>query len=152
MKQPVRLAHTTRGLSLDGWATSSDGVKPATVSYSQFATPGWKGGDVSVTLNRLAGCAPVFPTQHVVIRVGSLKVDPATNIPTIGKVTATRRLALRPCDDQSPLIPAPPAPFQVTVSIDKTYRPRDYDARTSESRWLGAQVGFEFIGLNATGG
>jgi hypothetical protein len=151
VRQPARLAHTTRGLTLDGWATSPDGVAPAVVSYSQFATPGWKSGYIAVALNRTAGCATAFPTEHVVIRVGPLKVDPATNIPTVGKPARTRRVVLKPCDDQAPLIPAPKAPFEVSVTIAKTYRPRDFDDRTSESRWLAAQVGFDFVGYVPVG-
>jgi hypothetical protein len=74
-------------------------------------------------------------------------VDPATNIPTVGRPATVRRLLLRPCDDKTLEILAPPAPFETTVSISPSFRPRDYDKRTSESRWLAAQVGFTFDGF-----
>ena len=147
VKHPVRLAHTVRGLTRDGWAVSPDGKQPARVSYSQFVTPGSERGQIAVTVARSAGCGKL-PTERVVVRVGKLRVK--DNLPVLRDVQATSRFKVDPCDTRTILMPRAgtlKAPFQVEVAISPTYRPRDYDARTSESRWLGAQVGFDFIGL-----
>jgi hypothetical protein len=152
---PTRLAHTTRGLTADGWAASPDGKQPAAVNYSQYATPGWKDGYLSVTLNREAACADKLPTEHAIIRVGTLRIDKDNN-PVIGKVLTTQDAKIAPCANQTILVEAPKgkgfkAPFQATVEITPTYRLHDYDKRSSETRWLSAQVGFSFEGLTPSG-
>jgi hypothetical protein len=149
VNHPLRLAHTTRGLTPDGWASSPAGG-PATVSYSQFVTPAYKNGYLSVTLSRKGGCGK-FPVEHAVIRVGRLGVGQSSN-PIMKKVIATSRVRLDPCIVQTVTLTGPharalKAPLQATVTITPTYQPHAYDPRVSDSRWLGAQVSFDFIGL-----
>jgi hypothetical protein len=146
---PVRLAHTVRGLTRDGWASSPDGQQPAVVSYSQFVTPGYRNGQIAVTASRAGGCGKTLPDEHVVIRIG--KFGLRDNTPVITKLQTTLRFTLKACDTHTEVLPRRglvKAPFQVLVSITPTYRLSDYDARSSESRWLAAQVGFDFIGLD----
>jgi hypothetical protein len=152
---PVRLAHTTRGLTADGWAQSPDGVQPAVVSYSQFATPGYVDGYLAVKTVRTAGCAKVLPTEKAIVRVGTLTVD-ANNNPIIKKVLRTVAITVKPCADQTTLISLPggkgfKAPFEATISITPTYQLHTFDPRSSETRWLAAQVSFAFTGFTPTG-
>ena len=149
---PVRLAHTTRGLTGDGWAQSPDGKQPAVVTYSQFATPGYRDGYLSVSTTRSATCIKSLPVEHAVIRVGTLTVDKDNN-PIIGKLLRTVRIALKPCVDQTTLVSLPggkgfKAPFEASISISPTYQLRQVAPRSSETRWLAAQVAFSFTGFN----
>jgi hypothetical protein len=152
---PVRLAHTTRGLTGDGWAQSPDGKQPAVVSYSQFATPGYKDGYLFVSTTRSAACLKSLPVEHAVIRVGTLAVDKNNN-PIIGKLLRTVKITLNPCADQTTPIALPgekglKAPFEATISISPTYQLHQFDPRSSETRWLAAQVAFEFTGFHPSG-
>jgi hypothetical protein len=150
IKHPARLAHTTRGLTADGWAASPDGKQPATATYSQYATPGYRDGYLSVHFSRLGACAKVLPVEHALVKVGTLVVN-ADNVPSIGKVLHTQRIAVPTCGDQTVLVSLPggkgfKAPFGATVSMTPTYRLHDYDPRSPETRWLASQVSFAFEG------
>jgi hypothetical protein len=150
VNHPVRLAHTTRGLTGDGWASSPDGKLPATVSYSQYATPGYKDGYLSVHFTRSAACLAKLPTETATIRVGRLAVDKDNN-PVIGKLLKTVRVPLPACTDETKTIITPfKAPFQAEVSISPTFQLHHYDPRSGEMRWLSSQVAFSFDGLNPT--
>jgi len=152
VNHPLRLAHVTRGLTADGWATSPDG-RPATVSYSQFVTPGYRNGYLAVELSRRGTCGK-FPVEHATIRVGRLRVADAAT-PRIGKIVAVRHVRLDPCLDTTVTITGPhaaplKAPLQAEVTISPTFQPHAIDPRSGDQRWLGAQVGFDFIGIDAT--
>jgi hypothetical protein len=151
VRHPVTLAHVTRGLTGDSWAPAIDGHHPATASYSQYATPGYRDGYLYVNFSRSAACPKGLPAEHAVIRVGTLVVDKDNN-PVIGKLLRTVRVTLPACADISKYVLTKfKPPFQATVSITPPFRLHDYDPRSGETRWLSAQVAFGFEGIDPTG-
>ena len=95
-----------------------------------------------VRLGRWAWGGPDKPGR-VLIRVGTL-VKGADKQPHIGEVTATRRWTIHSLSRATFVIPAPPPPFRVEVTVRPTFSPSDYEGE-SDRRELGAQVGYLFI-------
>jgi hypothetical protein len=132
---PLRLAHAETGVFTDGWMGAES-------AYNQYASPSGKGGNMVVRLGRWAWGGPDKPGR-VLIRVGTL-VKGADKQPHIGEVTATRRWTIHSLSRATFVIPAPPPPFRVEVTVRPTFSPSDYEGE-SDGRELGAQVGYLFI-------
>lgn len=139
---PLRLAHAQTGIFSDGQTGCSSGPCPAAVSaYNQYATPGNRAGYLKVTVSRIGACgAPIEPSK-VEITVGTL-VQGVNKQPALGRVTERRRWSVAAGSERTLVIPTPRPPFRAVVRISPTYSPRDYGA--SDTRRLGAQVGFSF--------
>jgi hypothetical protein len=132
---PLRLAHAETGVFVDGWMGAES-------AYNQYASPSSEGGNMVVRLGRWAWGGPDKPGR-VLIRVGTL-VKGADKQPHIGEVTATRRWTIHSLSRATFVIPAPPPPFRVEVTVRPTFSPSDYEGE-SDQRELGAQVGYLFI-------
>jgi len=132
LSHPWRLQQAVFGRSSDGWV-GSDG------SYAYFG-PGHPKGTAVVSVSRSGFCDPQAPGTHVTIRVGPVALDEQQK-PVVAQATAVRRLFLANCAQKTIRLPARP-PFAVSVHVDPTVRPSDYGF--SDSRELGAQVGWSF--------
>ncbi|HVM17217.1 MAG TPA: glycosyltransferase family 39 protein, partial [Gaiellaceae bacterium] len=134
---PLRLGHAVTGIFQDGWAQPRS-------AYSQYETPGGRGGTIVVGVARL-GCGndTLRATAHVT--VGRLVVGPDKQ-PAIGAVTAERAVPVA-CREQHELkLPAPPPPFRVEVVVDPPFVPAEADPeRSTDYRTLGAQVAYRFV-------
>ena len=135
IEHPLRVQHSVTGISPDGWTL---GKVPA--AYSQYTTPGKRPGYVAVSVSRSAWHGPDKP-GHVTIAVGKL-VKGADKQPHLGRVTAVRHWVVHSAIGRTFVIPTPPPPIRVEVSVTPTFSPRDYGS--SDPRELGVQVGFSF--------
>ncbi len=134
---PLRLQNSSRGVTQDGWAADQ-------TDYTQFSTPGNLPGFAVVRVHRLGWGGKDVPKggSRVVIRVGELVRKDKQ--PALGRVTARCTFKINRLEDRTFLLQTPPPPFHVDVRIDPTFVPQDIDPRESDTRELGAQVGYSF--------
>jgi hypothetical protein len=133
---PVRLAETVSGVSLDGWIGRD-------ASYTRYAVEP-DDGYVKVTFSRQGACFPQLGPVRVSARVGPVVVTEFDQ-PGIGRVTATREGTVEPCGVEPLLVPVPPGPWRAEVSVAETFVPRELDPAQGDARQLGAVVGFEVV-------
>jgi len=145
---PLRLETNQSGIYSDGWVGSQHEADVVTATYSRFATPNDRGGDIVVDVSRSAWCGKNVPGK-VLIQVGPLALGQQRN-GVLASVSEERRFVINACQERSFTIPAPPPPFHVAVSIDGTFVPQELDPSQSERRHLGAQVGFNWVPAGAT--
>ncbi len=135
IQHPLRVRHGVTGISPDGWTV---GKVPA--AYSQYTTPGGRPGFAAVSVSRTGWHGPDKPGR-VTIAVGTL-IKGADKQPHLGRLTAVRRWVVHSGIGRTFVIPTPPPPIRVVVSVTPTFSPRDYGF--SDPRELGVQVGFSF--------
>ena len=135
---PLRLQNSTPGVTQDGWAAEQ-------TDYTQFTTPGNDAGYAVVRVHRKGWGGRDKPKggSTVVIRVGELRLGKDKQ-PALGRVTDRCRFKINRLEDRTFLLATPPPPFHVDVKIDPTFVPQDIDPRSSDTRRLGAQVGYSF--------
>jgi hypothetical protein len=129
--KPLRLRSATDGIFADGW-TATEAV------YSRYVG---QGGKVEVSVSRESWGGPDKPST-VVIEIGPQVAGPAGG-GAIGRVTARRTWVVHSSRHRVFDLPAPRAPFRVSVMIDRTFSPADYGF--ADTRQLGAQVTFRFF-------
>jgi hypothetical protein len=134
--QPVRLAETVAGVSPDGWMGRD-------ASYTRYAVSP-DDGYVKVTFSRQGACFPQLGPVRVSARVGPVVVTEFDQ-PGIGRVTATREGTVEPCGVTPLLVPVPPQPWRVEVTVAETLVPHELDPAQGDVRELGAVVGFEVV-------
>jgi hypothetical protein len=138
-QHPWRLHDTALGVSDDGWISGSTDNPVADGTYAYFG-PETTPGTLTITVGRRGFCAADAPGTHVVVRVGPLALN-EQHAPSVARAAWTRRFALVNCTEQKFAVTIAP-PLAVQVHADPTVKPSDFGI--SESRELGAQVGFSF--------
>lgn len=136
---PWRLHDAAYGVSDDGWISGSSDNPVADGTYAYFG-PETKAGTLTIVVGRAGFCATGAPGTHVVVRVGPLALN-EQHAPTVTHASWVERFALSNCQQKTFTVTIAP-PLAVQVHASPTVRPSDYGA--SESRELGAQVGFSF--------
>ena len=136
---PWRLHDSAYGVSDDGWISGTSDHPVADGSYAYFG-PETKPGVLAITVGRRGFCATGAPGTQVTVRVGPLALN-EQHAPTVSHATWIKRFALHNCTERTFTVSIAP-PLAVQVHASRTVRPSDYGI--SESRDLGAQVGFSF--------
>jgi hypothetical protein len=136
---PWRLHDAAYGVSDDGWISGSSDNPVADGTYAYFG-PETKPGQLTIVVTRAAFCSKVAPGTHVTIRVGPLALN-EQHAPSVAHATWVKHFLLANCQVRQFTVTIAP-PLAVQVHADPTVRPSDYGA--SESRELGARVGFSF--------
>ena len=138
----VRLAHPNRlvslcsGLYADGWSGAGD------TQYYRFS--GGAGGRLRVVVSRRNWDGANGPSPVHVI-VSRLRIDPS-GYPAPGAVTEERTTTIDSGQVQTVWVRAPGDRFMVRVIVDEKFVPHDVDpVHYSDTRWLGAQVGYLFV-------
>jgi hypothetical protein len=133
LRDPLRLASTTDGITADGWSGS-------TATYTRFTSPSNRPGTLAVVVSRKLWSGPDAPGRVRVI-VGPLVRGPAG--PELGKVTTLRTWVVHSGGERTFRLRTPPPPFRAEVQIEPTFSPSTYGS--ADTRQLGAQVRFEFL-------
>jgi hypothetical protein len=129
--QPLAAAHTVEGVFPDGW------TGPA-AAYNQYVAPP-EGVGTMLVLPGLAGWSgPEIPVT-VTVRIGPLTLAP-TGAPALATETDSAQVTLTTGERRALVLTAPPPPFRVELSVDRTRRPADYGS--GDTRELGVQVVF----------
>jgi hypothetical protein len=141
--KPIRLRSNDTGVAADGWML---GLAPdpsvAHAAHNQFDVSHGGTGNVVVTLSRKVFCPKGVRLAGVArVRVGDL-VRGSDKQPAIGRVTGSETAYVPACGTRTVVLPTPDGPWRAEVAIE-TFVPRDVDPKhSSDSRALGAQVGF----------
>jgi len=136
---PWRLHDTELGVSDDGWISGSSDNPVADGTYAYFG-PETMPGLLTIVVSRAGFCSKVAPGTHITVRVGPLALN-EQHAPSVAHATWVKRFLLPNCQVRRFTVTIAP-PLAVQVHADPTVRPSDYGS--SESRELGAQVGFSF--------
>lgn len=137
---PLRLAYSVVGTSSDGWIVAPGPGIPASNAFTQF--DGTRPGVALVTVSRKAWNGS-GPSGEVTVRLGTVVIG-KDQYPHLGRILQVRRRVIHNGEQVTLQIPAPPPPFRIVTSISPTFRPSAQDPRSSDSRFLGAQVGYVF--------
>jgi hypothetical protein len=141
---PWRLQHSVLGLTGDGWIIGSDPEGPAEGTYAYYG-PQRTVGTLSVQIGSTL-CPTGAPVQHAVVRVGTVAVNNQQK-PVVLKALFVRRIVVPTCHDprkrSAVLTFQVKPPVAVTVDVTPTIQPSSYGG-SSDSRLLGAQVGYDF--------
>jgi hypothetical protein len=133
------LQQATYGVSSDGWIVGTSDDQVARGRYAYFdATHG--PGTLEVDVGRRGFCDTSAPGTNVVVRIGPVALD-EQRAPHVVRPATVRRFHVANCGLVKTRVHVQP-PVAVEVVASPTLRPSDYGA--SESRELGAQVGFAF--------
>lgn len=134
---PLQVESSSSGILGDGWMGS-------TASYNRHAAPGTSGRGYAKIYLTNPFCAPGL-RSNVTIRVGAIVIEDKQ--PALGRPRTVRRTVLESCNRaQTFLVPAQP-PFRVELTVETTFAPSELDARSSDSRQLGAKPTFDFVPL-----
>jgi hypothetical protein len=137
MTPSVRLAYSQTGVFSDGWMSDA-------AAYNRFDAPRSKSGEARVTLSRIGGCGKV--PGSALVSVGPLVIGP-DHQPKLAHVTDQESAVIRPCLARALYLRTPPGPWRIEVRIGPTFVPAELNPEgSSDTRRLGAQVGFEFLG------
>jgi len=136
---PVRLRQASTGIAADGWMSSQ-------ASYTLYDVESRGRGYVKVTLSRQGACFPQLEPAGALVAVGPVGVNEFDQ-PGIARVTAQREVKVNACEPNPVVLPVPPRPWRVEISLSPTFVPRELDPSQGDARELGAVVGFEpFVG------
>ena len=142
---PWRLQQSVLGITGDGWIVASGSNSFAEGTFAYYG-PLRKSGTLTVQVWSTL-CPPGAPTQHATVRVGTVALNDQQK-PIVGRLEAIRRMVVSTtCSGGRGVTTlefhvAPPV--AVTVHVSPTIRPSDYGG--SDSRELGAHLGFGFSG------
>ena len=134
---PWKLRQTVIGRTGDGWFQSYG-------AYAYFGPD--RSGTLSLQIQSTL-CPPKAPVQYATIRVGPVALD-EQRAPVVRRATYVRRVVVPTCADtvRSRLLSfAVKTPVAVEVRIAPTISPAAYGVN-SDTRQLGAQIGFGFKG------
>ena len=138
---PVRLREASTGIAADGWMSTE-------ASYTLYDVTSRGRAYVKVTLSREGACFPQLLSEpaDAVVAVGPVGVNEFDQ-PGIARVTAQRKVKVNACEPNPVVLPVPPQPWRVEISLDPTFVPRELDPSQGDARALGAVVGFQpFVG------
>ncbi|MHB8642881.1 MAG: hypothetical protein ACYDA3_08355 [Gaiellaceae bacterium] len=136
---PARAPEIT-GLFPDGWIAND-------ATYTQWHAPyNNLPASMQVTISRSAWTGPDTPSRVriEVAAIGNTIVNGHVVAGMIGQ-REVRTWTLHSGLQRTFTIPTPPPPFMVRVHVDKTFVPAQLDKSSSDTRKLGAQVGFKFL-------
>jgi hypothetical protein len=136
---PWRFQRAVYGVSTDGWISGTSDLPVATGTFAYFG-PETTPGTVHVVVSRSGFCANAAPSTHIKLRIGPLALN-EQHAATVARTAHVERFVLHNCETRRVAVTATP-PLAVEITADPTVRPTDYGA--SDSRELGAQVGFSF--------
>ncbi len=142
---PWRLQQSVLGITGDGWIVASGGNTFAEGTFAYYGPQRTAGTLVVQVWSTL--CPPGAPVQHATVRVGTVALNDQQK-PVVGRLEAQRQLVVpTTCSGGRGVATldfhvAPPV--AVTVHVSPTIRPSDYGG--SDSRELGAHLGFGFRG------
>ncbi len=131
----LRLRTAQTGIEQDGWMG-------AAASYSLYDVPSGRAGEVRVSLSRAAWCGKDVRSL-ISIKVGPVGIS-AEDQPEIRNVTGEESGVIHSCEVKTFVLPTPPLPWRVEVTIDPTFSPGKLDPSLSDFRELGAQPGFSY--------
>jgi hypothetical protein len=120
--QPLRLASRFVGVYADGW-TGAD------ASFIEYWSPQAKGGEINVSLSRIAWTGPDVPAT-VDVSVRALHGS--------GRKVASGRWTAHSGRAKTLRLRTPPPPFQVVVHVSPTFSPAQFGL--GDSRQLGVQL------------
>lgn len=150
VRDGLRLAQSMRGVFNDGWVGSTAPANEVKAEYNHFTDAGDAPGTVLVTVARTAWCSPKDIPARVLIEVGPTALGPERN-GIVGTATERRGWEVRACASRTFPIPTPGPPFSVRVTVGPPFRPSALDPSATDPRYLGAQVGFEWVPSSAEG-
>ncbi len=111
-------------------------------SYAYYDVPPGSRGVAHVVLSRKAWCGK-DKRGNVLVRLGTLAVG-VDRQPTIGQVVDEQSWVIHSCQEKEFVLPTPPSPWLVEVTIDPTFSPAELDPALSDPRQLGAVVSFSY--------
>ena len=123
MRPPLGVAETIDGLFADGWSGDH-------ATYRRFSGPA-KAGTVLVDLSRVNWRGQDRP--------GEVRID---SEPLNGASTQRADIVIHSGEDHKLVIPVPPPPFQVALTVQPTFSPSEFGA--ADPRQLGAQITFTY--------
>ena len=123
MRPPLTVAETVEGLYSDGWSGDH-------AFYRRFAgSP--HAGSVLVTVSRVNWRGQDKPAD--------VRIDSG---PLNGTGEQRAHVVIHSGEDHQLVIPVPPPPFQIAMTIQPTFAPAEFGA--TDSRQLGAQITFTY--------
>jgi hypothetical protein len=123
MRPPLTVAETVEGLFSDGWSGDH-------AFYRRFAGPP-RAGTVLVTVSRVNWRGQDKPAD--------VRIDSG---PLNGTGEQRAHIVIHSGEDHQLVIPVPPPPFQIAMTIQPTFSPAEFGA--TDSRQLGAQITFKY--------
>lgn len=123
MRPPLGLAETVEGLFSDGWSGDH-------AFYRRFTGPP-HAGTVLVTVSRVNWRGQDKPAD--------VRIDSG---PLNGTGEQRAHIVIHSGEDHQLVIPVPPPPFQIAMTIQPTFSPAEFGA--TDSRQLGAQITFTY--------
>jgi hypothetical protein len=139
---PLVLKDALVGRDTDGWMTgSTEEPGVARASYTRYDVSEDEPGLAVVRLTRVGWCPSPGKRQtgNVTVRIGPVGID-SENQPTIERVTQTRTFDVRDCEANGAVLSPPGVPWRMEISVSPTFRPKEIDPSSSESRYLGAVI------------
>ncbi|MGH3079757.1 MAG: hypothetical protein ACRDNH_01295 [Gaiellaceae bacterium] len=127
---PARVEQTLDGVYGDGWSGPN-------AALNRYAPLSGGARRIKVDVSRAGWDGPDLPGR-VEIRVGPLRMMGSD--PSLARVTAARQWTVHSKTARSFVLPLPPAPFRVEVSVTPTFSPAQFGH--GDARQLGAQLGF----------
>jgi hypothetical protein len=139
--QPIKLQDALVGMQTDGWMVGSSDDPVARASYTRYDVSKDEPGFAKVELTRVGWCPrpSLRQTGHVTVRIGPVGIGPDKQ-PRIDHVTETRRFDVRDCKADGITLTPPDVPWRMEITVAPTFRPKDIDPSSSESRFLGAVI------------
>jgi hypothetical protein len=123
MRPPLGVAETVDGLYADGWSGDH-------ATYRRFSGPA-KPGTVLVDVSRVNWRGQDRPAD--------VRIDSG---PLNGTGQQQAHIVIHSGQDRKLVIPVPPPPFQVNMTVQPTFSPSEFGA--ADTRQLGAQITFTY--------
>jgi hypothetical protein len=135
LDEQLRLRTAQTGIEPDGWMGG-------TASYSLYDVPVGRAGEVRISLSRAGWCGKDVRSE-ISIELGPVGIS-SEDQPEIRNVTQEASGVIHSCEVKTFVLPTPPLPWRVDVTIDPTFSPGKLDPSLSDFRELGAQPGFSY--------
>ena len=139
---PLVLNDALVGRDTDGWMTgSTETPDVARASYTRYDVSRDEPGLAVVELSRTGWCPreDLRQTGKATVRIGPVGIGP-DNQPRIERVTQTKTFEVPDCNAQGTTLQPPDVPWRMEITLAPTFRPKEIDPSSSESRYLGAVV------------
>ena len=139
--KPLKLQDALVGRQSDGWMVGSSDDPVARASYTRYFVSKDNPGFAKVQLTRIGWCPKPGSRQtgKATVRIGPVGIGPDKQ-PRIERVTETRRFDVPDCKAAGITLTPPDVPWRMEITVAPTFRPKDIDPRSSESRELGAVI------------
>jgi hypothetical protein len=140
---PIKLKEALVGSQTDGWMVGSSEDPVARASYTRYDVSADEPGFATVHLTRVGWCPKpsLRQTGHATVRIGPVGIGPDKQ-PRIDHVTEVQRFDVPDCEANGATLTPPPGdvPWRMEIAVSPTFRPKDVDPSSSESRYLGAVI------------